>query len=112
MGSEDVIDFVNKAIESSTPHVASAVAFFVKIVMWEDTGLTIRVLGCSIGAAMIGNLFSGLTLIFLGAVGVFAGPIFYTKNTEKIDEQLGSLKKQVDGAMASVPASGAAKKTQ
>uniref|UniRef100_A0A7S1QFX4 Reticulon-like protein n=1 Tax=Neobodo designis TaxID=312471 RepID=A0A7S1QFX4_NEODS len=109
---DDVVDLVTKGIDNAKPHVTNGITALTRVLMWEDPGMSVRVLGVSVLVAMVGNIFSDLTLIFLIALGVFAGPTLYFNNKEKIDEQLATLKRQVDSAVANVPASSAAKKTQ
>lgn len=109
---DDVVDLVTKGIDNAKPYVTRGIAALTRVLMWEDSGMSVRVLGVSVLVAMVGNIFSDLTLIFLITLGVFAGPTLYMNNKEKIDEQLSHIKGHVDSAVASVPASGAAKKTQ
>lgn len=114
--SEDIVQAAEHFAEHAKPQVINLITNLAKVILWEDTGLSLRVLAGSIGVAMIGNLFSDLTLLFLVTLGVFAGPLFYSKNKDKIDSQLADFKRHVDGAISNIPAPGksetAAKKTQ
>jgi hypothetical protein len=109
---DEVVEYVSAGIEHAKPHVVRFVAAATRILMWEDTYASLRVLAISIFVGMVGNLFSGLATVFLLTVIVFAGPKIYQQHKERIDAQIGQARSYVSDAMSSVPAAGAAKKTQ
>ena len=110
--ADDVVEGFTSFLEKVKPHLVRVISFLTRVIMWEDASLSTRVLAGSIGVAMIGNMFSDLTLIFLLSVGVFAGPTLYYNHKEQIDAQLANAKKQLDHAVSSVPSAGSAKKSQ
>jgi hypothetical protein len=112
LSATDVVEGLFRAVDRSKPYIKTGLTTLTKVVMWEEDAPSTKVLGVSILVAMVGNLFSDLTLVLLITVGIFAGPKLYVQNKEKIDAQLGELKRHAEQTLQSVPSSSAAKKTE
>ena len=60
---------------SIEPIISSSLSFAFKVLTWENTLVSGKVLLASIVVAMLGNWFSDITLLFLVTVGVFTVPM-------------------------------------
>lgn len=110
--ADDAVKVTSQALDRVHPYMIQGASELAKVITWEDSQRSVKVLVVSIVLAMIGNIFSDFTLVFLGTVGVFALPTLYVQNKEFVDTHLGSFKEHLDGLLGQVPAANAVKKTQ
>ena len=109
---DDIAAQAGKLVGALHPYFVAGAKFIAKILLWEDTKMSSEALFASLILAFLGNLFSDLTVVFLLAVLLFAGPKVYEQNKEAIDEQLAKLKSHADDVASGLPSSGALKKTE
>jgi hypothetical protein len=94
--SEQIVAKAKELHEAYLPSLLQCVDAAARIVTWENRTTTMEVMVASLLLAMLGNVFSDLTLIFLITLAFFVVPTLYVHNRALVDGQLDQIKQILD----------------